>query len=93
MGSYKGRALAPPSMRFSQARPCTGASILFEMFELKDCRPRPRGVGAMRDVTSDSFSHASSRSSVDPESKFIGGNDEMTDPLRKLYPSLLVAHP
>jgi hypothetical protein len=67
MGSYKARVLAPPSMRLSQARPCEGVSVLFEMFELKDCRPR-RGLLGMRDVTSDSFSNASSRSSVDLES-------------------------
>jgi hypothetical protein len=59
MGSYKGRVLTRPSMRSSQARPRIGF-----LCGLRDCRPR-RGLLGMREVISDSFSSASSRSSVD----------------------------
>lgn len=60
MGSYKGRVLTRPSMRSSQARLRIGISFLRG---LRDCRPR-RGLLGIREVTSDSFSSASSRSSV-----------------------------
>ena len=60
MGSYKGRVLARPSMRSNQARLRIGISFLRG---LRDCRLR-RGLLGIREVTSDSFSSASSRSSV-----------------------------
>ena len=47
----------------------------------------------MSDVTSDSFSSASSRSSVDTRSTNFFPEQMRDDLLQRLYPSLLVARP